>query len=162
MIKTLFLFSLLIFSTSCADIEFVLSDNEDKNFLKNNSSITVSGKKYENFSQELFARFGNNKNGKYIIQAAFYEKKENIAVKKNQVAEKIDYELMAVYTIYLKGVGCDVFSKTVVTKFSFTPKSSGYNFGTDRSLEKLYKTSIKNNIKTFVDAVPNNKKLSCV
>ena len=162
MIKALFFFLLLIISTSCADIEFVLSDNEDTNFLKNNSLITVSGKKYENFSQELFAQFGNNKNGGYIIQTAFYEKKENIAVKKNQVAEKIDYELMVVYTIYSKDVGCDVFNKTVVTKFSFTPKSSGYNFGTDRSLEKLYKTSIKNNIKTFIDAVPDNKKLSCI
>ena len=83
-------------------------------------------------------------------------------MKKNQVAEKIDYELSVVYNIYHKDISCNVFNKTVLTKFSFTPKSSGYNFGTDRSLEKLYKTSIKNNIKAFVDAVPNNKKLSCV
>ena len=109
MIKALFFFLLLIISTSCADIEFVLSDNEDTNFLKNNSLITVSGKKYENFSQELFAQFGNNKNGEYIIQTAFFEKKENIAVKKNQVAEKIDYELMVVYTIYLNRIMVNIY-----------------------------------------------------
>jgi len=162
MIKALFIFLLFIVLASCGNIELVLGENKDTNFLKNNSSIVVSGKKYENFGQELFAHFGNNKKGKYIVQTVFSETKENIAVKKNQVAEKIDYELTVIYTIYSKDIGCDVFNKKVVTKFSFTPKSSGYNFGTDRSLEKLYKTSIKNNIQTFVNAVPNNKRLSCV
>jgi len=162
MIKTFFFFLLFVFTISCSNIEFVLGDNQDTNFLKNNSSITVSGEKYESFSQELFAYFGNNKGGKYKIRTTFSEKKENISVKKNQVAEKIDYELTAAYSIYLNDISCNVFNKTVVTKFSFTPKSSGYNFGADRSLDRLYKTSIKNNIQTFINAVPNNKKLSCI
>ena len=83
-------------------------------------------------------------------------------MKKNQVAEKIDYELSVVYNIYHKDISCNVFNKTVLTKFSFTPKSSGYNFGTDRSLERLYKTSIKTNIETFINSFPNNKKPSCI
>tara|TARA_Y100001970_G_scaffold172145_1_gene210441 strand:+ start:2572 stop:3060 length:489 start_codon:yes stop_codon:yes gene_type:complete len=162
MIKTVFLFLLIVITTSCSNIQLVLDDKPKTNFLKNNSSIFVSGKKYENFSQELFSYFGNNKKGEYIIRTTFFEKKENIAVKKNQVAEKIDYELSVVYNIYHKDISCNVFNKTVLTKFSFTPKSSGYNFGTDRSLERLYKTSIKTNIETFINSFPNNKKPSCI
>ena len=53
MIKTVFLFLLIVITTSCSNIQLVLDDKPKTNFLKNNSSIFVSGKKYENFSQEL-------------------------------------------------------------------------------------------------------------
>ena len=156
MIKTVFLFLLIVITTSCSNIQLVLDDKPKTNFLKNNSSIFVSGKKYENFSQELFSYFGNNKKGEYIIQTTFFEKKENIAVKKNQVAEKIDYILEVKYTLFYKTSECKIFDDKITSRFSFTPKSAGYNFSADRSLDKLYTNSVRKNIQSFINLSPFN------
>ena len=48
----------------------------------------------------------------------------------------------------------------IVTKFSFTPKSAGYNFGSDRSFDKLYNNGVDQNINNFVEALHINK--SCL
>ena len=102
------------------------------------------------------AFFGNNKDGDYILNASLSESKENRLVKKNQVAEKIDYELNIDYELFYKNRNCKIHNKNVVSKFSFVPKSFGYNFGADRSLEKLYKISLRKNIKNFYASAPTN------
>ena len=154
MIKGLVLFLLILSLPSCNNIDLLLVENNSFNKLKGNTSIRLSGTNKERFTQEVISFFGNSNNGEYILTANFSEKKENRLVKKNQVAEKIDYELTVDYSIFYKDMGCKIFNKTVISKFSFVPKSFGYNFGTDRSYEKLYIVSVKKNIREFVDLVP--------
>jgi len=160
MIKKLFFSLFLFFLLSCSSFEFVLNDGSERNSLKNKTSIVINGTKSENFYRELSSFFGNNKDGEFILIAGFSEKKENRVVKKNQVAEKIDYEIKIDYEVYYKNKKCKIYNKEIVSKFSFVPKSFGYNFGTDRSLEKLYKNSIRKNIKNFIDVFPKNT--SCI
>ena len=155
------LLSVLIL-TGCGKIDLLLLDNNDQNKLRGNTSIVLKGDPVGLFAEEVYSFFEDNQTGEYILITTISEKTENRLVKTNQVAEKINYEITVDYEVFYKSMSCNIFNKKIVSSFSFVPKSFGYNFGTDRSLERLYKTSIKNNIKKFIDAVPNNKKLSCV
>ena len=96
----------------------------------------------------------------YILKTKFSENKENRIVKTNQVAEKIEYTIKVDYNVFYKTSECKIFNKTIISKFSFTPKSAGYNFGSDRSYDNLYDSSVNHNISTFFDTLQFNK--SCL
>ncbi len=160
MIKAIFLTIFFFGLVSCGSVEFVLNENDLENKYKNNTLVILLGKNEEKFSQELFSYFGSQNNGDYILKASFSEKKENRLVKTNQVAEKIDYELTVNYQLYYKNNDCNIFNKKVLTKFSYVPKSFGYNFGSSRSLDKLYNSSIRKNINNFIKSAP--KSVACI
>ena len=160
MINKLIFSLFLIFLFSCNNIELVLNEEDKTNRIKNKTSIIFSGTKQEKFNREILSSFGNNNDGEFILITTFSEKKENRLVKKNQVAEKVDYQLTAMYDLFYKDQSCKIYKTNVVTKFSFVPKSFGYNFGTTRSLEKLYKNSVKKNIGDFIKSIP--KKNNCL
>ena len=160
MIKKYIAFSLLFFIFSCSNIEFVLKDSDQPNPLKNKTLLVMDKNTEERFISGIYSYFGNSENHEYILKTKFLESKENRVVKKNQVAEKIDYTLKVKYDLFFKTRKCRIFNKTVITRFSFTPKSAGYNFGSDRSFDKLYSGGVNQNIKKFIDALEINK--SCL
>ena len=157
MIRNIISLCCLFFIFSCSGFEFVLTENSERNSLRGKTFLVVSGEGADLFAQELLLFFEDNKEGDFILKTSFNEKKENRLVRKNQVAEKIDYEIKTTYNLFDKEQDCRIFFREITSKFSFVPKSFGYNFGTDRSLEKLYKNSIRSNIQSFIDAVPDNK-----
>lgn len=147
------IFIIFFFILSCGSIEFVAKEN---NGLKNKVYIVTSGNEEVRFTKELYSFFGNNKNYDYILKTTFVEQKENRVVKQNQVAEKIDYTFEVEYELFYKTKNCLVFKKEIISRFSFTPKSFGYNFGADRSFEKLYTNTTRQNIQKFIDLAPLN------
>ena len=160
MIKKYLICFFLLFIFSCTNIDFVLKDDSQTNPLKG-KTILLMDKNLENrFVKGLYSNFGNNKKYEYILKTTFIEKKENRIVKENQVAEKIEYILEVNYDLFYKTSECKVYNKTIVSKFVFTPKSAGYNFGSDRSFDKLYNSSVDQNINGFIDALQINK--SCL
>ena len=161
MIKKYIAYSLSFFIISCTNIEFVLKDYyQDNNPLKGKTLLIIEKNTEEKFVRSLYSFFGSNEEHKYILKTKFLEKKENRIVKNNQVAEKIEYTLEADYVLFYKTGECEIFNKKIISKFSFTPKSSGYNFGSDKSFDRLYDNSIDKNINNFVDALQINK--SCI
>ena len=152
--------SLLFFVFSCSNIEFVLKDSDLTNPLKDKTMLLIDKNSEDRFARELYSRFGNNKTYEYILKTKFSENKENRIVKTNQVAEKIEYTIKVDYNVFYKTSECKIFNKTIISKFSFTPKSAGYNFGSDRSFDKLYSSSVDRNINSFIDALQINK--SCL
>ena len=152
----------LFFLTSCNNIEFILKDGVSSNPYKNNTSVIFDKTNEEVFIKEVLSTFGNNTGSDYILIVSLEEQKENRLVKKNQVAEKIDYELRADYKMFYKKTSCNIFNKKIITKFSFVPKSFGYNFGTDKSLERLYAGSVKKNIQNFINSFPDREKVDCL
>jgi len=153
-------FTLFFFIFSCSNIEFVLKDRNLINPLKNKTSLLIDKNSEEKFIKGLYSYFGNNEKYEYILKTTFLEEKENRIIKNNQVAEKIEYTLEVDYDLFYKTSACKIFKKTIISKFSFTPKSAGYNFGSDRSFDKLYKNSVDENINNFIDALKINK--SCL
>jgi len=43
-----------------------------------------------------------------------------------------------------------VYEKELLSFFSIIPKSSGYNYGTDASLEKKYELAVTENLNQFI------------
>ena len=157
MIKKYIVCCLLFVVFSCSNIEFVLKDNTQTNPLKNKTVLLIDKNTEEKFTRGLYSFFGNNENYEYILKTKFLEKKENRVIKNNQVAEKIEYTLEVVYELFYKTSDCKIFNKKIISQFSFTPKSAGYNFGSDKSFNKLYRGSIDQNINNFIDALQINE-----
>ena len=157
MIRKYIICTLLFFVSSCSNIEFILKDNYQTNPIKDNTVLQVNKTMEEKFVRGLFSYFGSNKEAEYILKAEFIERKKNRIVKNNQVAEKIDYTLEVDYELFYKTSECKIFKRTVITNFSFTPKSVGYNFGSDRSFDKLYNDGVDQNINNFIDSLKINK-----
>jgi len=160
MIKKFIAFSFLFFIFSCSNIEFVLKESNQTNPIKNKTMLLMDKDLEKRFLRGLYYYFGNNEKYEYILKTNFLERKENRIVKNNQVAEKIEYTLEVNYNLFYKTSECKIFKKTIISKFSFTPKSAGYNFGSDRSFEKLYRSGVDQNILSFIDALQINK--SCL
>ena len=160
MIKTYLTCFFLLFIFSCTNIEFVLKDSSQTNPLKGKTILLMDKNLEKRFVKGLYSNFGNNEKYEYILKTIFIEKKENRIVKKNQVAEKIEYTLEVSYDLFYKDSECKIYNKKIISKFSFTPKSAGYNFGSDRSFDKLYSSSIDKNINNFIDALQISK--SCL
>ena len=160
MIIKFFTCTLLFFIFSCSNIEFVIKDSSITNPLKNKTLLLIDKNSDQRFVKGLYSYFGNNEKYEYILKTVFLEKKENRIVKNNQVAEKIEYTLEVNYDLYYKTDECKVYNNTIISKFSFTPKSAGYNFGSDMSFDKLYSSSVNHNIDSFIDALQISK--SCL
>jgi hypothetical protein len=157
MIKKYFIYCFLFFVFSCTNIEFVLKDSNQTNPLKDKTVLLMDKDLEERFVRGLYSYFGNNKANEYILKTNFSESKENRVVKENQVAEKIEYTLVVDYELFYKTSECKIFNKKIISKFSFTPKSAGYNFGSERSFDKLYNNSVDHNINSFIDSLQVNK-----
>ena len=153
-------YTLLFFVFSCSNIEFVLKDKNPTNPIKNKTVLLPDKNSDERFVRGLYSYFGNSEKYEYILKTTFLEKKENRIVKNNQVAAKIEYTLEINYNLFYKTRKCKIYNKTIISKFSFTPKSAGYNFGSDRSFDKLYSGSVDQNIINFIDALQISK--SCL
>jgi hypothetical protein len=156
MIKRYIAYSLLFFVVSCNNIEFVLKNNSETNPLKEKTTLLIDKNSEERFVSALYSYFGNNEKRDYILKTTFLEKKDNRIVKNNQVAEKIVYTLEVDYELFYKTSECKIFEKTIISKFSFTPKSAGYNFGSDKSFDKLYNSSVNQNINNFINTLQIN------
>ena len=154
--KKIFLIFLFFFLCSCTNINFVL-DNSSENQLKNNTSVIFKGESNKVLNQEITSLI-NNKRGEYILIITHSEEKENRLVKQNQVAEKIDYKIAINYNLFFENRSCNILNRTIITEFSFVPKSFGYNFGADRSFEELFRNSIRKNINNFTNNIPDTKK----
>ncbi len=160
MIKKYIVYSFFFFIFSCSNLEFILKETGQTNPLKDKTTLLIDKNTEEKFVRSLYSYIGNNKKYEYILKIKFLEKKENRIVKNNQVAEKIEYTLVVDYDLFYKTSECKIFNKRVISKFSFMPKSSGYNFGSDRSFDKLYSNSVDQNIKTFINDLQINN--SCL
>ena len=54
-----------------------------------------------------------------------------------------------------------MYEKEILSYFSITPKSDGYNYGTDASLEKKYELAIKDNLNQFLSFLQNIEINNC-
>ena len=156
MIKRPVFLLLFFFLYACNSVEFVLSDYDSPNLIREKVKIIDLDNKQTPLKRELSLFFGNNEEHEYILETSLIEEKQRRSIKKNQVAEKIDYTLRVNYVLYYVKSNCRILDTKIETKFSFTPKSFGYNFGSNRSLDKLYSDSVKRNIKKFIDLIPVN------
>ena len=148
-------FVIVLFLYSCSQIELVLQDSEKSTPLKNKTALKILNSPSPILKEQLVLSFGENTNPEFLLTVGVSENKTNRFVKKNQVATKIDYEIKIKYKLVNNIKNCTILEVIENSRFSFIPKSSGYNFGSDRSLDELYKEIFKNNIESFLDKTQN-------
>ena len=139
---------------ACTNLEFVYKDNKNlKNALYNNTNVVLSGKDLAFMKSYIPMFFGYKNDQKFRLLIRVEEKKTKSSVETNQTASDIKYELRFFYTLISIKNGCLIYEKKILSSFSMLPKSSGYNYGTDASLEKKYELSVMNNLNQFVSFV---------
>tara|TARA_B100000941_G_C28386670_1_gene490386 strand:- start:82 stop:570 length:489 start_codon:yes stop_codon:yes gene_type:complete len=152
----------LVILSSCAKIEFVYKDSKNlKNPLYNKTEVTISGKDlaFMKSYTPMFFGFKGDEEFKLFIQIK--EKQTKSSVETNQTASDIKYELRFFYKLINVKYECVVYEKQILSSFSILPKSSGYNYGSDASLEKKYELSVTNNLNQFVNFISEVNLDSC-
>ena len=75
---------------------------------------------------------------------------------------KLDYELKFDFKLEDISKQCVLYEKVVYSKFSYEPKASGYNFGSDKSLENMYDLATKESFRSFLDYVIGLDLFRCI
>ena len=153
-LKIIFFFSLV----SCSNIDFLLDTNEVSDFLKNKTLIYVGGWDNPVLKDGLFLKIGEAKENKFILNAQVDEKQTKKSIGENQVAIKIDYKIIVDYVLIDTTNRCPEIKNRQISNFSFTPKSSGFNFASDVLLGSLYEEATLNNVNNFISFANNTVK----
>ena len=146
-IKVIILFSLI----SCTNINFLLDEGVGSDFLKNKTSVYISGWDNPIIKEMFFLKFGSASDKKFLLSANISEMKTKRSVDVNQVAKKIDYKIIINYILSDIENKCSNISNSQTSDFSFTPKSSGYNFASDVFFENLLRDAVLKNLDNFLD-----------
>ena len=147
---------LFVFITACSNIEFVYKENKNLiNPLYEKTDLSTSGLDLNFINSYLPMFFGENKKNIFKLLIDIEENKIKRSVETNQTTSKLRYELRFIYTLILNNENCVAFNKELLSSFSIIPKSSGYNYGTDASIEKKYELAITENLNRFISIISN-------
>ena len=161
--KRLFFVTIFIFIISCGDVDFVYK--EDKNLINplyEKTEVSTSGFNINFINSYLPMFFGNNKDNSFNLSIKIEQNKTKRSVETNQATSKLRYELKFIYSLVSNEKNCVTFNKELISYFSIIPKSSGYNYGTDSSLEKKYELAITENLNRFVSIILDKDLNSCL
>ena len=140
---------------SCANINFLLDESGGSDFLKNKTAFYLDGWDNPVLKEVFFLKFGEASGAKFFLKAEASQKQTKRSVDENQVAKKIDYKIIINYSLNDTENKCSDILKSQASSFSFTPKSSGYNFASDVLYEALLREAALNNLSSFIDFANN-------
>ena len=149
--KKIFYLFVFFIIYSCSDINFVYSEKENLiNPLYEKTDVEISGLDLIFIKSYIPNFFGENKEKKYDLSIKIEEEKTKRSVESNQAISTLRYELKFFYTVKHRDKNCNIYHKEILSYFSILPKSSGYNYGTDASLEKKYEIAVVDNLNRFL------------
>ena len=151
-IKIVILFCL----TSCTNINFLLDEGGGSDFLQNKTSVYISGWDNPIIEEMFFFKLGEVYDKRFLLTAKVSKEQDKRSVDVNQVAKKIDYKITIDYALSDINKKCVNILNNQTSSFSFTPKSSGYNFASDVLFDNLLKDAILENVTNFVSFANNN------
>ena len=162
--KFTLLFLFLCFLSACSNIiDFTYNEDELNNQFYNKTNIKISGDEIPFLNTFVLSKFGTTKNGPLDLGINISETKTKMTIKEHQVSARIDYEIKINYILKNQAKKCTILTNKYYSRFSFIPKSEGYNFGSDKFLETLYKRNLENNISQFLDSLEKNiEKKKCI
>ena len=154
---------MLCFLLACSNIEFSYIEDELNNQLYNKTNIIITGDEIPFLNTIVLSKFGISQNEFLDLEINISEKKTKMVIKTNQVSTRIDYEIVINYILSNQSKKCIILTKKQYSRFSFIPKSEGYNFGSDKFLDNLYIINIENNIDQFLDSLEKQiEKKKCI
>lgn len=158
----LFFLLLFLFILSCSKIEFVHQNNLNlNNPVYNKTNVQTSGLELVFLKRYVMSYFGNTENPEFDLNIVIKENKIKRSVQDNQAISVLDYELELVYELKNIYNGCVLYTSEIISNFSVTPKSSGYNFGTDASLNNKYEIALSENFERFISSLIDKDLATC-
>ena len=118
-ISIVILFSLI----SCTNINFLLDDSSDFDFLKNKTVVYLDGWDNPILKEVFFIKLGEASGNRFLLTAEAIQKQTKRSVDENQVAKKIDYKIIINYSLSDTNDKCTNILNNQTSDFSFTPKS---------------------------------------
>tara|TARA_B100001057_G_C22797876_1_gene930395 strand:+ start:663 stop:1148 length:486 start_codon:yes stop_codon:yes gene_type:complete len=159
--KFLIIVSFIVLN-SCGYVEFTYNEDKDLiNPLFDKTKVEVEGKDLPIINSYIPLLFGDNKEEKYLLIINIEETQTKRSVETNQATSNLRYELSFLYKIKSIKDKCSTYQKIFLSSFSIIPKSSGYNFGTDTSLEKKYELAVSDNLDRFISSLSTVDIHSC-
>ncbi len=148
----LFLVNFLVFFylTSCSNINFLVEKKEVSGFLQNKTNVYSDGWEKHYLKDALFMQLGEPFERRFLLTSKVTEKQTKRSIGDNQVAEKIDFRVVVDYTLIDSSNNCPEIKNRQISSFSYTPKSSGYNFASDVLLNNLYEKALLDNVINFI------------
>ncbi|MDC3075417.1 hypothetical protein OA855_03215 [Pelagibacteraceae bacterium] len=160
--KNILLIIIFLFISSCNGIEFVYKEKTHViNPLYEKTKVSTSGVDINFINSYLPMLFGQNSEDLFNLSIKIDEKKTKISVEKNQATSNLRYELRFKYTLISKENNCITYEKELLSYFSIIPKSSGYNYGSDTSLEKKYELAVTENLNQFISKLSDVDIYNC-
>ena len=160
--KKLFFIFLFFFVVSCSSVEFVYNNQKNIiNPLYQKTKVITSGTDLSFMNSYLPMYFGESDEYTYNLQINVNEKKTKRSVETNQATSNLRYELRFYYTLTSIKNNCITFEKEIISYFSIIPKSSGYNYGADTSLEKKYELAVSDNLNQFISILSDVNLNNC-
>ena len=152
-----FLIGLFILATSCSkNIEFVYDDKKNLlNPLYGKTIVETSGLDLPFIRSYIPMFFGEKSTDDYVLSININENKIKRSVETNQATSNLEYELRFVYLLKSNDKKCVVYKKEISSSFTIIPKSSGYNYGTDSSLENKYELAVTDSLNEYVSFLSN-------
>ena len=150
--RFIFVWIVIFFSlASCTNINFLLDESAGSDFLKNNTAVYLSGWDDPILKEVFFKKLGEASKDRFLLTAEIIQKQTKRSVNENQVAKKIDYKIMINYGLNDIEKKCTNIINSQTSGFSFTPKSSGFNFASDVLFETLLREAVLENLDNFMD-----------
>ena len=159
--KLSFIF-LFFFVVSCGGVEFIYKN--EKNFINplyEKTKVITSGTNLSFMNSYLPMFFGESNEHTYNLKININEKKTKRSVETNQATSNLRYDLRFYYSLTSIKKDCITYEKEIISYFSIIPRSSGYNYGTDTSLEKKYELAISDNLNQFISVLSDIDIDSC-
>ena len=154
---------LISFIVSCSNLEFVYGDKENvSNPIYQKTKVVLSGVDLPYLKSYVPVLFGKNISSDFYLLIRTEEKQTKRSVETNQATSSLSYELRFFYSLESNDLKCVVYKQEILSTFSINPKSSGYNYGTDTSLDKKYELSVSNNLDRFVSNISNKNLNVCI
>ena len=163
MMKKIIIVLVVLFLFSCGQIEFVYKNNsETQSPLYKKTEVFFTGEDISSLYKYSSVYLGEVIDYQYDLNINIIEEKTKRSVQTNQAIEKLDYKLVFAYDLFSKKENCRVYQENIISRFTFEPKSSGYNFGSDQSLKKLYELSVNNSFEKFINNIDNVSLATCL
>ena len=151
-----------LFIFSCSDLVFLYQEDSNlTNPLYNKTDYIFSGKEIPSIYRQTKKYFGISAEPSFTLYLSASERKIKKSVQQNQALSKADYELTVNFKLQNLSKECQIINENIFSNFSYNPKSSGYNFGSDQSLEKQYELAIKDILDSFIKKISNINISSC-
>lgn len=161
--KNIFVILVFIIITACNSVDFIYDD--DKNVLNplyGKVEVTLGGQDIIFLKSYIPMFFGNSNDNEFSLSIFIEENKTNRSVETNQATSNLRYELRFYYALKYNKNKCYTYKKEILSSFSIIPKSSGFNYGTDSSLEKKYELAVTENLDQFISFLANTDMRKCL